>query len=349
MATGSNIGRTTRRAVLAGAATLALPGRARAVTVYQPSASLEAAARKEGRVVLYTANTSEFEQEINTAFRKRFPYVQVEMVRASGGQLITRIKTEAATGRLIADIVTHSDRGLLREVEDLFQDYAPPNAADYLLHSLVSPKLWPRTTAGWCIAWNSELIKTPLRSWWDLCKPEYGGGKIGQVIAGSGGTTWTRVMFERQGLGEEYWAKQAATKPQLSVSNAPLSDALVRGEVMIAPLLYYVAFPKKRDGAPIAMAFPTEGIPLVPFAAGIPKTSANPNAARLFLDWALSDEGQAFCIRELGAQTSLRTPPAATEDFDPATAKVWLPDFQQFETLQARWVPEWNKTYGYRQ
>ncbi len=53
------------------------------------------------------------------------------MVRAPGGQLITRIKTEAAAGKLLADVVNHSDRGLMQGIADLFQDYAPPNAKDY--------------------------------------------------------------------------------------------------------------------------------------------------------------------------------------------------------------------------
>ena len=45
-------------------------------------------------------------------------------------------------------------------------------------------------------------------------------------------------MFERQVLGEDYWAKQAATKPVLYPSGAPMADALVRGEISIGPLLY---------------------------------------------------------------------------------------------------------------
>ena len=67
------------------------------------------------------------------------------MVRAPGGQLITRMKTEAAAGKLIADIIDHSDRALMLPLADLFQDYAPPNAADYDPAALVSPKFWPRT------------------------------------------------------------------------------------------------------------------------------------------------------------------------------------------------------------
>src|SRR5437899_4538953 len=77
---------------------------------------LIAAAKKEGRLVYYTANFAEVEQEVIKAFNKRFPEIKVEMVRAPSGQLITRVKTEAAAGKLAADIVDHSDRGLMLEL-----------------------------------------------------------------------------------------------------------------------------------------------------------------------------------------------------------------------------------------
>src|SRR5207302_11259987 len=93
---------------------------------------LIAAAKKEGRLVYYTANFAEGEQEVIREFNKRFPEIKVEMVRAPGGQLITRVKTEAAAGKLSADVVDHSDRALMSELVDMFQDYAPPNGNDYL-------------------------------------------------------------------------------------------------------------------------------------------------------------------------------------------------------------------------
>ena len=93
---------------------------------------LIAAAKKEGKLVYYTANFAEVEQEVIKAFNKRFPEIKVEMVRAPGGQLITRVKTEAAAGKLSADVVDHSDRALMIGLVDLFQDYTPPNGADYL-------------------------------------------------------------------------------------------------------------------------------------------------------------------------------------------------------------------------
>src|ERR1700716_3082285 len=113
------------------------------------SPELIAAAKAEGKLVFYTANFAEVEQEVIKAFNKRFPGIKVEMVRAPGGQLITRVKTEAAAGKLAADVVDHSDRALMTELTDLFQDYAPPNGADYSAEALISPKLWPRATLVW--------------------------------------------------------------------------------------------------------------------------------------------------------------------------------------------------------
>src|SRR6266700_304081 len=233
------------------------------------SPELIAAAKAEGRLVYYTANFAEVEQEVIKAFNKRFPEIKVEMVRAPGGQLITRVKTEAAAGKLSADVIDHSDRALMKDLVDLFQDYAPPNAADYREDVQISPKLWPRLTTAWSIAYNTELVKNPPKSWMDLTKPEYGNKQIGQVIAASGGTTWTRIMFERLVLGEGYWQKQAATNPVLYPSGAPMSDALVRGDIAMGPLLYNIVYPKKRDGAPLEIFFAPEGAPVNPYASGV--------------------------------------------------------------------------------
>jgi len=313
------------------------------------SPELIAAAKKEGKLVYYTANFAEVEQEVIKAFNKRFPEIKVEMVRAPGGQLITRVKTEAAAGKLAADVVDHSDRGLMAGLLDLFQDYTPPNGTDYRPDALISPKLWPRATLVWSLAYNTELVKNPPKSWMDLTKPEYGDKQIGQVFAASGGTTWTRIMFERQVLGQNYWTKQAATNPVLYPSGAPASDALVRGEISIAPLLYNIVYTKKKEGAPIQILFPPEGVPVNPYASGIPKTATHPNAAKLFLNWNLSVEGQTFMISQLGNLTSLKKVPVYPEGFDPQVVKVWLPKFDDYLKLHAAWVEEWNKTYNYRQ
>src|SRR5258707_13845224 len=113
------------------------------------SPELIASAKAEGKLVLYTANFAEVEQDVIKEFNKRFPEIKIEMVRAPGGQLITRVKTEAAAGKLSADVIDHSDRALMTDLVGLFQDYAPPNGKDYLPEAMISPKLWPRITLVW--------------------------------------------------------------------------------------------------------------------------------------------------------------------------------------------------------
>ena len=162
----------------------------------------------------------------------------------------------------------------------------------------------------------------------DFTKPEYGNKQIGEVFAASGGTTWTRIMFERQVLGEDYWKRQAATNPVLYPSGAPMSDALVRGEIVMGPLLYNAVLPKQRAGAPVEIIFAPEGAPVNPYASGVPRTAAHPNAAKLFLNWSLSEEGQTFMIKELGNLTSLRNRPGVSAGLRSESRQVVAPELR---------------------
>jgi iron(III) transport system substrate-binding protein len=159
----------------------------------------------------------------------------------------------------------------------------------------------------------------------------------------------TRIMFERLVLGPTYWTKQAAVKPRLFPSGAPLSSTLVQGEVQIAPLIFNIVFPKQRDGAPVKVFYPKEGLPICPYASGIPKTDKNPNAARLFLDWYLSAEGQEYSIKQYGNFTLLTSPPAVPPGFDPKVHKTWVPNYKQMEEVHDKWIAEWNQIYDNRQ
>src|SRR4029077_12391706 len=110
--------------LFAAAASLAEPD-------FVPPAELLAAARREGKIVLYTANFLDTEQAVVKRFSQRFPGIAIEIVRGTTRQLITRIRTEAAANRMIADVIDISDRPQARAMNDLFALYAPPNAADY--------------------------------------------------------------------------------------------------------------------------------------------------------------------------------------------------------------------------
>ncbi len=314
---------------------------------FVPSAELLAAARKEGRIVLYTANFLDTEQAVAKRFAERFPGIQIEIVRAPTGQLITRIKTEAAANRMIADVIDISDRVQARAMIELFAPYAPPNAGDYAAVTRTADRLWPRSGNAWTITYNSELVKDPPKSWADLVKPEFGKLRLGQTIIASGGAPFNRAMFERKVLGEDYWTKQAALKPALFPSQAPMVDAMIRGEIAIAPLVTNLAIPLAAQGAPLKWFFAPEGVPVTVFCAGIAKGAGHPNAARLFLDWALSREGQALMV-QLGSFSSLAQAPMPP-GVDAKAIKTWYSDDAEIEKIFKPWTDDWNKAYGYRQ
>ncbi|BBK43176.1 ABC transporter substrate-binding protein [Allostella vacuolata] len=310
------------------------------------SKELVDAANKEGKLVLYTALLLDSEQIVMKEFNKKFPKVKVDIVRAPGARLFTRIETEAAAGKLGADVVDLTDLGLAKRIENVFADYAPPNAAQWQKETMISPKLWPRTVHVYGLAYNVALLKDPPKSWKDMTNPAYK-GKMGLVIAGSGGTTWTKAMFQRKVLGEDYWKAVAAVEPRLYESNGPLATAVVSGEVQVAMLLVNATLPLKQDGAPIEVVYPTEGMPTTPGAAGITKTAANPNAAKLFLDWFLSLEGQNAMVGKLGFVSLLNganVPPGAPKDI-----KLWIPNKEEYEKLRDKWISDWNVVYKYRQ
>ena len=247
---------------------------------FVPSADLLAAARKEGKIVLYTANFLDTEQAVVKRFSERFPGIAIEIVRAPTGQLITRIKTEAAANRMIADVIDISDRVQARAMIELFAPYAPPNAADYPEVARTADRLWPRSGNAWTITYNSELVKDPPKSWADLVKPEFGKLRLGQTVIASGGAPFNRAMFERKVLGEDYWTKQAALKPALFPSQAPMVDAMIRGEIAIAPLVTNLAIPLTAQGAPLKWFFAPEGVPVTVFCAGIAKGATPPQCRK---------------------------------------------------------------------
>jgi iron(III) transport system substrate-binding protein len=314
---------------------------------FVPSADLLAAAKKEGKIVLYTANFLDTEQTVAKRFAERFAGIAIEIVRAPTGQLITRIKTEAAANRLIADVIDISDRVQARAMIGLFAAYAPPNAADYPEVARTADRLWPRTGNAWTITYNSALVTNPPKSWADLVKPEFGKQRVGQTVIASGGAPFNRAMFERKMLGEDYWTKQAALNPALFPSQAPMVDAMIRGEIAIAPLVTQLAIPLTEQGAPLKWFFAPEGVPVTVFCAGIAKGASHPNAARLFLDWALSREGQALMV-ELGAFSAMAQAPMPP-GVDIKAIKTWYSDDAEVEKLLKSWTDDWNKAYNYRQ
>ena len=106
---------------------------------------------------------------------------------------------------------------------------------------------------------------------------------------------------------------------------------------------------KYKDQANVQFVIPAEGTLVVPYVMSLVANAPHADNGRKVLDFVLSDEGQAFTIKDQGNLTSLKSPPFLPNGFDPKVAKIWAPEFAQFSTLRDKWLEEWNTVYGYRQ
>ena len=84
-------------------------------------------AKKEGTLVVYTSMTVDQMQKILTAFKARYPFIQATMFRAVGERLLTKIMTEAQTGKYDFDVVQSAEsQAYFLKKKNLLQKYISP-------------------------------------------------------------------------------------------------------------------------------------------------------------------------------------------------------------------------------
>jgi iron(III) transport system substrate-binding protein len=89
-------------------------------------------------------------------------------------------------------------------------------------------------------------------------------------------------------------------------------------------------------------------VPSEPWTAGILKRAPHPNAARLFLDFLLSREGQALYVQTMG-WTSARSDVAAPGYKEmPPEIKILKSSLSPDEALKVRddYVAKWKQLWG---
>src|SRR5438874_13156942 len=103
---------------------------------FKPDPVDEVAAKREGKVTWYTSTPVAAGQYIANEFQKKTG-IKVEMLRTGGQNVIRRFLQEAASGRVVVDVITMSDmsaanamsrRGLLVPFKPIGFDKIIPDA-----------------------------------------------------------------------------------------------------------------------------------------------------------------------------------------------------------------------------
>jgi iron(III) transport system substrate-binding protein len=298
------------------------------------------AAKKEGAVVWYsTMETKDINVTANE-FMRTHPGITVQFLRLGSSQLPARVITEQRGGKFNVDVVS----GDFLQVNQLVQagafDSYRITGSDKFIKGTVDPKgywtnLYQNTTV---IAWNPQRLAAdhlkPPTSYADFAKPEWK-GKFGFDI---GAVNWYMGMLQQNKSGGADLAKRIADNaPVKTTGHTQTITSLETGEFDATPTAYgYMAFQEKHAGKAVDFTNPTPVfLTLTPIA--LAKNAPHPNAARIFIDWITSRDGQTFLIKHGGGQVSSRTDVDNNSAvFDPKHPFILIdaPDPAQYNALE---------------
>lgn len=273
---------------------LSLPVLAQSVDVIE-------GAKKERQLVYYTGMQAEQSTIFANEFAKKYPFIKPEIFRASGEKLLTKYLTEARAKTFRADIFQTSviQVSQLKD-EGLLQRYVSPESKAY-------PEGFKDREGQWnafylipyVIGYNTSVIppNEAPKSYEDLLNPKWK-GKIGLETQEH---QWffhlLKIMGKEKGL--DFMRKLAQQNIQLRNGHGLLMQLTVAGELPICVVLYSndVEYAKRTTGAPVDWVR-LKGPTITVFnAMSITAKAPHPNAAKLFVDFSLSKEGQEVLRR----------------------------------------------------
>lgn len=253
-------------------------------------------AKAEGKIVWYTSLSGVYRDMVD-AFRRKYPFIEVDVFRGGSNDLTPRIINEAQAGRPVADAL-ESTPGLLMALRDrgLLKPYFSPEAAKY-------PEAAKGKADGGRVIWvtdreaymgfgyNTRLIapaEVP-KNYQDLLKPELKGKLAVTTESSTSRVIGTMAKYR----GEEYIGRLRAQEIRLfKASSAGFLDLIAAGEVGGGPVVFQnqVAVKKERgapvDWAPLDVAVANAG------GSALINNAPHPHAALLFIDFVIGPEGQ---------------------------------------------------------
>jgi iron(III) transport system substrate-binding protein len=280
-----------------------------------------AAARQEGRVVVSIPASAELRKDMEAAFEKRYPGIDLEPFAGRGTEAVQKIVSEAKGGIYYFDIHiggTNSTLSLLKpegllvplepffmlpEVKDPAQWWGGHLWADYEKQTLYAFQAY-FTENIWV---NTEHVRPDeIRSYDDLLDPKWRGriGILDPRTAGAGDSFWAFLWKIK---GEDYLNRLVQQNLMIGRNQQDLAAMLARGRVaLMLGLTYYSFQPFFEAGAPIKpSANPAEGNYMTAGSGNLSvmKNYPHPNATKVFVNWLLSREGQQIFTEAMGQGT----------------------------------------------
>ena len=285
----------------------------------------EAAPELSGKLVWWSDWTIEQTEAFIDAFNEVHPGIQVEYTRSDDAEMFDRFMTESEAGTIDSDIVIIGWDGFSRIWESLGYLHAFDSPEKFNIPADLRAPSGAWHTYGTLlegICYNTERIEElgldPLETWEDLADPQYKDEIVMQDIlkVGSGAHDMmieTRVMWD-ENRWEAFWAGYGANNVVFQPDYTAAQQQLVQGNFAVLGLCYLdFVLPSIDQGAPVVWIAP-EFVITVGFTVNIPANAPNKENAEAFVNYILSDEGQAAVaeiVRQVPASPTAPYPEAA--------------------------------------
>jgi iron(III) transport system substrate-binding protein len=257
------------------------------------------AAKQEGKVIVYGAQVPQAMKALHAGFEKKYG-IKVDYWRGSSTQVSERALTEWRAGKPGFDVI-EGNRGvqLIMRDEGLFQKYVPPSSEKFPAQfkekdGLITPwRVLPIS-----ILYNTELVKAAdaPKSFDDLLNPKWM-GKL-TMPDPTRHTTTAQFLANLDKLKGDKWLDfvkaLAKQKPLLVESLAPVTTTLIKGEASVG--ITYIKYVKQYKG-PVDFVLLGKYLSDPNYMSLGAKTS-RPNAAKLYIEYICSAEGQKAVAEE---------------------------------------------------
>lgn len=271
-------------------------------------AALIQAAKKEGKVVWYTSLAIPSSTAIAHAFRTKYAGVDVEVHRTGSQRVLQRVMQEAGAGIKNADVIHTSDAGhfVLFKDKGMLMKYIPKGAEIFPAGFKDKDGFYfgMRATLS-VIAYNPKSVaeKDAPKTWKDLLNPKWK-GKMVSAHPGYSGIIMTHVLALVNLYGWDYFRELAKNGLHVVQSANDPAGVVASGERPVgANGAEYFYYKTQKQGNPIKIIYPNEGIPLVVSPVAIAKDAPHPNAAKLFSEYIFAKESQQLLADREGLYT----------------------------------------------
>jgi ABC-type Fe3+ transport system substrate-binding protein len=291
------------------------------------------AAKKEGQITLYGSRGYDLIVD-EGVFQKAYREIKVVTVSSETSVYLQRILAERRAGKYLADLSIAGGDSLTTLHESKFLQ---PITPAFLLPEVVDESKWWKKKHYYIdaerkyvfqyigspllgsIYYNTGLVNPKeFNSFWDFLDPKWRGKiEVGDVRIGGSGNAIIRFFYYNQKLGPEFIKRLLSDMDVTIFRDARQSvDWLAGGKFAICFFCVSSQIGRaKKQGLPIEtfgrLLKEGAGLGAQSGTVGFMKDAPHPNAAKVFLNWLLSKEGQltmqtAYVKAGVGASNSLR-------------------------------------------